>query len=158
MSFFDRQGIPEALLRSRSDRRNPRQDQSESDVNKHINSDTDYNDDDSDEDDDNNDDDKTQSSVNDGFEEDQLALQNYSFISVNADGITFQMHRLVQLATRIWLEAYGQQERWKQQFIMNLSAELPTGEYENWVKCQALSPHIQIAAAQKPKEQDSLID
>ena len=52
----------------------------------------------------------------------------------------------------------GQQERWKQKFIRNLNAELPTGEYENWVKCQALSPHVQIAAAQKPKEQDSLLD
>ena len=50
------------------------------------------------------------------------------------------MHGLVQLATRKWLEAHGQLEKWKQQFIRNLDAELPTGEYENWAKCQAAFP------------------
>jgi hypothetical protein len=68
------------------------------------------------------------------------------------------MHRLVQLATRKWLEAHKQQERWKQQFIRNLHAELPTGNYENWVKCQALFPHAQSAVAQQPEERDSLRD
>ncbi|KFY66621.1 hypothetical protein V496_01972 [Pseudogymnoascus sp. VKM F-4515 (FW-2607)] len=156
MSFFDWQGIPEALLRSQNVQRSSRQDQNESDGDKHVKRDTDYNDDVNDEDDD--EDNTTQSSVSDEFEGDVAALRNYSFISVNADGITFKMHRLVQLATRKWLKAHGQQERWKQQFISNLDAELPTGEYENWVTCQALSPHVQIAATQKPKEQDSLID
>lgn len=79
--------------------------------------------------------------MSDGFKEDVSVLRNYSFISVNADGITFEMHGMVQLATRKWLKAHKQQERWKQQFIRNLDAELPTGEYENWVRCQALFPH-----------------
>ena len=156
MCFFDRQGIPEALLRSQSMQSNSLQDQNETDGDKHVNSDTNYDDDGNDEDDD--EDNLTQSSVSDGFESDVAVLRNYSFVSVNADGITFEMHRLVQLATRKWLEAHGQQKKWEQQFIRNLDAELPTGEYENWVRCQTLSPHVQIAAAQKPKEQASLID
>jgi hypothetical protein len=96
--------------------------------------------------------------VSDGFEDDSLALRNYLFISINTDGTTFEMHGLVQLATRTWLEAHGQQERWKQQFVKNLYAEFPTGEYENWVRCQALFPHAQSAAAQLPEQQDSLRD
>ena len=123
MSFFDRQGIPDALLQDRSEQINSRQDQ-----------------------------------MSDGFEEDVLVLRNYSFISVNTDGTTFEMHRLVQLAMKEWLKAHGQLERWKRQFIKNLNAELPTGEYENWEKCRALFPHALSAAAQRPKEQDSLID
>ena len=153
MSFFDRQGIPEALLRSRDERRNSRQDQKETTmIINYI--DTDINAGHSDDDEDK----ASQSSVSDGFEDDVLALRNYSFISINTDGTTFEMHGLVQLATRKWLEAHEQQERWKQQFIKNLDAELPTGEYENWVRCQALFPHAQSAAAQQPEEQDSLRD
>jgi hypothetical protein len=119
MSFFDWQGIPEALFRSRIEQRNTRQVQKESNNN-------------------NDEDDISQSSVSDEFEDDVVALRNYSFIAISADGTTFEMHRLVQLATRKWLEAYGQRERWKQQFIRNLCTELPTGEYENWERCQAL--------------------
>ncbi len=55
-----------------------------------------------------NEDNGSQSSVNDRFEDDLLALRNYSFISVNIDGITFEMHGLVQLATQEWLKASKQ--------------------------------------------------
>jgi hypothetical protein len=41
------------------------------------------------------------------------------------------MYGLIQLATRKWLEAQGKTERWKHQFLKNLDAEFPTGEYEN---------------------------
>jgi hypothetical protein len=51
------------------------------------------------------------SSVSNGFKDNILTLQSYSFISINMDGTTFEMHRLVQLATREWLKAYEQQER-----------------------------------------------
>jgi hypothetical protein len=92
----------------------------------------------------------------DGFEDDILTLRNYSFISANADKTTFEMHRLVQLATRMWLRAHGQLERWKQRFIKNLCAEFPTGDYEDWEKCQSLFPHAQAVVAQRPDKKDSL--
>ncbi|KAG4430487.1 hypothetical protein IFR05_014030 [Cadophora sp. M221] len=148
MSFFDRQGIPEALLRSREEQ--SQYNQEKNNDNNHPDINVEYSDGDEDR--------GSQSSVNDGFEDDLLALQNYLFISLSMDGTTFEMHGLVQLATREWLKANKQQERWKEQFIKNLCAKLPTGEYENWERCQALFPHAQSAAAQKPKEQDSLID
>ena len=150
MSFFDRQGIPENLLRSPGEEKDLPRDHKESNDNNSLVENVKYSDSDEDE--------RSEPSMNNGFEDDVLALRNYSFITCNADGTTFEMHGLVQLATRIWLEAHKQQERWKQQFIKNLCAGLPTGEYENWVTCQALFPHVQSAATQQPKEQDSLRD
>jgi hypothetical protein len=41
------------------------------------------------------------------------------------------MHRLVQLATRNWLQEQGKQEKFKQQFIINLDIEFLTIEYKN---------------------------
>ena len=149
MSFFDPQGIPETLLRSRSEQRISWKDQKEGNNITLADDDTDYVID--------HEDDNSQASVNDGFEDDILTLRHYSFISANKDDITFEMHRLVQLATREWLQVHGQQERWQQLFIKNLDAEFPTGEYENWVKCQTLLPHAQSAATHRPEEQDVLI-
>ncbi|CAN9251533.1 unnamed protein product [Alternaria alternata] len=119
MSFFDRQGIQEGLLRGQSS--------------------TAYD-----------------GFEDEGFEEDVLALRDYSFITVTRDASTFEMHSLVQLATRTWLEGEGQLDRWREQFISNLCAELPTGEHKNWEKCQALFPHARAALAQRPKNRESL--
>jgi len=104
MSFFDRQGIPEALLRNRDEYRNSQQGQKESNDDDSTDIDADIDASHSDDDEDN----ASQPSVSDGFEDDVLALRNYSFISINTDGTTFEMHRLVQLATRKWLEAHEQ--------------------------------------------------
>ena len=140
MSFFDRQGIPEALLRNRGKQRNTQQDRERPDEYS-GNSDEEN---------------ASQSSMSDEFEDDILALRNYSFISVDTHGTTFEMHRLVQLAMRKWLKAHGQLEQWKQQFVRNLCAAFPTGEYENWPRCQELFPHARSALAQQPEEQSSL--
>lgn len=121
MSFFDRQGIPEALLRSRDEQSQHNQEKKNDDT--HPNIDVKYSDDNKDR--------GSRSSVKDGFENDLLALRNYSFISISMDGTTFEMHRLVQLATREWLKANKQQEQWKHAFLKNLDAELPTGEFKN---------------------------
>ena len=150
MCFFDRQGIPDTLLRNRNDQRDSAQDPQHNSEGSWAKYDAEHND--------HEEDDISQSSTDDEFEDDVSILRHFSFISANKDGTTFEMHRLVQLATRRWLEANGQIERWKQQFIKNLDAELLTGEYENWERCQALFTHAQSAVAQRPKEPDSLID
>ncbi|OAL07735.1 TPR-like protein [Phaeosphaeriaceae sp. SRC1lsM3a] len=92
------------------------------------------------------------------FEDDVLALRDYSLITAMRDAKTFKMHSLVQLATRTWLESKGQIDRWREQFISNLCAELPRGNYENWKKCQALFPHAQAALAQRPKKGEALVE
>jgi tetratricopeptide (TPR) repeat protein len=138
-------GFPRALLRN--------QDRTE---NRHggveaINGDGEDSDSDSD-----SDDSEVEVSVGDGFEEDIVTLRNYSFIGVTTDSSTFDMHGLVQLATRKWLEGQGQLETWKQQYIHKLCAAFPTGEHENWVQCQALFPHAKSALSQPPKSNESL--
>jgi hypothetical protein len=96
MSFFDRQGIPEALVQNRTGHGSVRQDR-KGQYRDYDNS--------------NDGETSSQSSQSDEFEDDVMALRNFSFISINADRTTFEMHRLVQLATRKWLEAHGQLER-----------------------------------------------
>lgn len=85
-------------------------------------------------------------------------LRNYAFISFSKIQSTFEMHALVQLAMRTWLKAKGDLERWRRYYCKMLSIELPTGEYENWARCQELFPHAQSAIAQQPEDLDSLRD
>ncbi|CAG8069403.1 unnamed protein product [Penicillium salamii] len=129
MSFFDRQGISEELLLDVKTQK----DGSNSD-----------------------DDSITDSDFDDGFEDDIMTLRDYSFISISQDAKVFEMHRLVQLSTRTWFETCGQIEHWKEQFISKLYREFPSGEYENWGKCQLLFPHVKSAMSQRPSSQESL--
>ncbi|KAF2181395.1 hypothetical protein K469DRAFT_262846 [Zopfia rhizophila CBS 207.26] len=138
MSFFDRQGIHEALLRNQDGTGNRREGE------------------DQDKEGSDEDDSVAGASIDDGFEDNILTLRDYSFITVTADANTFEMHSLVQLAIRKWLEGQGQLDWWRQQFIVNLCAEFPIGHYENWEKCQALFPHARAALAQRPKSEESL--
>ena len=109
MSFFDRQGIPEALLQDQTKPRISRGNLKEQDG--------DYTSDD-------NEDSTTGSSINNGFERDIIALRDYSLISIGTDKTTFEMHGLVQLATQKWLEAHGQLERWNEVFIKKISTPM----------------------------------
>jgi tetratricopeptide (TPR) repeat protein len=124
MSFFDRQGIQDALLRDTSSTANTAL--------------------------------VSEVGANDRFEDDVVTLRDYSFITVTKDANTFEMHSLVQLATREWLKSQGQVDRWREQFISNLCAGLPTGEHGNWGRCQALFPHARAALSQRPASQKSL--
>ena len=142
MSFFDRQGIPEALLRTRAGSGNGQGSQKERDGHGIEEKEEDDND-------------LVPERNDDGFECDVQMLRDYSFVSIDTNQ-TFEMHSLVQLATRKWLETNGQLEAWKQCYIQNLSAEFPTGEHENWTCCQALFPHAKSAVTQRPSGDGSL--
>ncbi|KAF1935592.1 hypothetical protein EJ02DRAFT_471078 [Clathrospora elynae] len=144
MSFFDRQGIPEDLLRPRTERQGAQTIQTEK-LGNHGDSDSE--------------DDISQSSAGDNkFEDNIVALRNFCFISVDTSGTSFEMHALVQLATRMWLEANSKLEQWKEQFVSNLCAAFPTGEYENWVTCCALFAHARSAVGQPPEHESSLAE
>ena len=144
VSFLDRQGIPESLLRHRY-----------ATYDAHENVDN-VSGGGAEDDQKCDDDDSSELGNSNEFEEDVLMLRNCSFIVVNMDTTAFEMHGLVQLATRKWLNANGQLDRWKEQFIEKLCAEFPRGEYENWAKCQALFPHVKSAVSQQPRQDDSL--
>ncbi|KAF2675928.1 hypothetical protein K458DRAFT_352596 [Lentithecium fluviatile CBS 122367] len=144
MSFFDRQGIPEKLLRAQPGEEPAQQEQHARNSEPQA-----WEDEDS----------ASQSSAGDDeFEDDVQMLRDYSFISANTDGASFEMHRLVQLATRKWLQVHDELEQWKQRFVSSLCAAFPTGNYENWAVCQGLFAHAKSAAEQRPEREDSLRD
>ena len=89
------------------------------------------------------------------FEEDIRALREYSFVSTKTDEDELTMHRLVQLGLRNWLEIEGQFNRWQEEYIAILAKEFPTGNYENWKRCQQLFPHAKAATLLRPSSQSS---
>jgi tetratricopeptide (TPR) repeat protein len=138
MSFFDRQGIPALLLQPGSGCEGSDKSGSTS----------------------GDDDSRTASkyNTNNEFEDDIVVLKNFSLIAINVDGDTFEMHSLVQLSTRKWLEAEGQLEGWKQQYVTRLCRAFPSGNYENWTSCQSLYAHAKAAVDQKPTDQKSIVE
>jgi tetratricopeptide (TPR) repeat protein len=109
MSFFDRQGIPEALLRVQ--------------VNDAVT------------------DPEAPASFDDEFEDDILMLRDYSLVIVAADEKTFEMHGLVQLATRKWLHSHDQATKWLELALQVLATAFPSGQPETWATCRILLPH-----------------
>ncbi|KAF3396282.1 hypothetical protein F1880_006840 [Penicillium rolfsii] len=136
MSFFDRQGIPESIIR----RQPPTSCTSRTELF-----------------DDSSDGETSESDGGPEFEDDVTTLRNYSFISVSEHGTSLAMHRLVQLTTRAWLKSHGETEQWKEKFIGNVYEEFPTGRYENWGKCRSLYPHVRSAMSQRPESRESLL-
>ncbi|KAK4451207.1 kinesin light chain [Podospora aff. communis PSN243] len=142
MSFFDRQGIPDWVLRSSGIAKNTMQareagDGESDDSSSATDDDTDDGADD----------------IDDGFEDDVAMLRDYCLVTADDTGDEFEMHGLVQLSTRRWLEASGQQDAFKQQYIERMAALFPTGEYENWAKCRGLFAHVQLALGYRPGEE-----
>ncbi|KAK1051655.1 hypothetical protein LTR74_016751 [Friedmanniomyces endolithicus] len=91
------------------------------------------------------------------FVEDIVVLRNFSFVSHTADAQTWEMHRLVQDATLVWLEGYERLDNVRERFVYHLHTTFPTGHFENWQVCRTLFPHAKSAAEQKPVTPSALI-
>ncbi|KGO56393.1 Tetratricopeptide-like helical [Penicillium expansum] len=140
MSFFDRQGVSEDLLRVQ--REIPNEDSSSEEITfDRCDEDTDS---------------TSESNTDDEFNDDLTILRDFSFIFVSENISVFTMHRLVQLTVRVWLKTNGEIERWKEEFITRLYQRFPTGKYENWAQCRSLFPHMKSAESQRPGSQDCL--
>ena len=59
-------------------------------------------------------------------------LINFSLVTAELGGKFFKMHRLVQIATRRWLESNGRIQEWKGETIRKMAESFPNGEYKNW--------------------------
>lgn len=146
MSFFDRQGIPEWLVRSHDHTARKKRNQRECDDDGSKHSERE------------NDDDSIASSFSDAsedaavqvFKDDLTILRNYCLISLNKTGDVFEMHSLVQLATRKWLDADKRTEQFKEQFISRMAREFPIGNYSNWATCRTLFAHAERAINHRP--------
>ena len=69
-------------------------------------------------------------------------LMGFSLIGAKADDV-FEMHRLVQLSTRRWLEIHDELEKNKEEVLYLLSASFPGIINPNCKVCAALEPHAQ---------------
>ena len=89
----------------------------------------------------------------DEFEDNLAILQNYCLVTVKGEGDDFEMHSLVQLSTREWLEALGLQETFQQRYVERMAAAFPTAQYENWSICRTLFAHVQAALNYQPNNE-----
>jgi tetratricopeptide (TPR) repeat protein len=58
-----------------------------------------------------------------------------------ARGQLLEMHSLVQLATREWLQSRGHVEVWERASLRIVAVEFPSGQPETWAVCRTLLPH-----------------
>ncbi|TQV93756.1 kinesin [Cordyceps javanica] len=158
MSFFDNQSIPEAALQP--------EEEYDSDCDSDLESnwdteelanhssmkrlleakqrrDTIYSSDD---------DDDLSSETESGFEEDIALLRDYCLIFVCESGTKFEMHRLVQLATKKWLASSKRQEEFKQMFIYRLALSAPEAKGQNELRYRDMMSHFQIAIRLRPNK------
>jgi tetratricopeptide (TPR) repeat protein len=77
------------------------------------------------------------------FEDDIFTLTSYSLVTI-IEGIEFEMHRLVQLSTKKWLELYDELEIWKEKYINIMEKAFPVGRHKNWTICGKLFPHAEM--------------
>lgn len=151
MSCFDRQAVPEALLK-----------RTETEPDDHPVNMADYNQKIDNlgsrvEETDSSKSDSSSTFEREEFEDDIVTLRDYSFISITRKPSIFEMHRLVQLATQEWLKSRGFLEQWRSRCIANLDSAFPIGKFENWTECQELFPHATWALKMDLKGRDALL-
>ncbi|KAI0547607.1 P-loop containing nucleoside triphosphate hydrolase protein [Xylaria curta] len=159
MSFFDRQGIFEWLIRPLNQPQSSGANTDDESV-----SSGDSTDDVFEEDTEMLSDDTDYESVSSGystdnaFEEDIEMLRDYCLVQTNEKGDVFEMHGLVQLSTRKWLDADGESEKFKERFINRMAKAFPPGHFENWDTCRKLFPHAEKAIEYCPKKEESQLE
>lgn len=92
------------------------------------------------------------------FEDDIVVLHDFSFISTETEGKTFNTHVLVQLATRSWLKSNGEFDRYHSQFVSGLCTAFKARMHHDWTDCQALYVHAKQSAELKPDTAASLLE
>ncbi|KAH8654234.1 hypothetical protein BGZ61DRAFT_541507 [Ilyonectria robusta] len=83
-------------------------------------------------------------------------LCTYAFLSRREDGETLDMHSLVQLATRIWLEREGTAESTLDEVAVHLAGVFPSDDWENREVWRQYLPHairvLRVGRANDGKE------
>ncbi|KAI9782759.1 MAG: hypothetical protein M1816_001711 [Peltula sp. TS41687] len=70
-------------------------------------------------------------------------LAAFSLVMAEKNGETYEMHQLVQLATREWLRSQGKQHKPVSEVTKVLSKLFPFPDFEEWQSCATLLPHVQ---------------
>ncbi|OBT60492.1 hypothetical protein VE03_10079 [Pseudogymnoascus sp. 23342-1-I1] len=70
----------------------------------------------------------------------------------------FEMHDLVQLATRKWLEVQMQLGKWQRASLQIMAAAFLSGQHETWAACRALLPHARKVHSYVLEEKKATLD
>ena len=73
-------------------------------------------------------------------------LLDFSLISQVQNRKTFGMHRLVQIATRTWLEKHNEKGLWEGTAVTMLAQVFPSWSLETRETCASLLPHADVLA------------
>ncbi|KFX90997.1 hypothetical protein V490_06147 [Pseudogymnoascus sp. VKM F-3557] len=100
------------------------------------------------------------------FEDAVAPLASFSLVKVQStkqseqqvEGRLFEIHDLVQLATRKWLEAKMQVVRFQRSSLRNMAVFFPSGNHETWATCQALLPHARKVLSYILEDTDATLD
>ena len=85
-------------------------------------------------------------------------LVEFSLVDFLVDDDSFEMHRLVQLATRKWLENNGEIDKRREEMLHLMSEKFPTSEHANWKICENLEPHAQTILGYSYVPEDCQLD
>jgi hypothetical protein len=85
-------------------------------------------------------------------------LCGFSLIIEESRGGYFEMHQLVQLATKKWLDAHSEMIKWNQKALMMVSKAFPTRNFENWTECVMLLPHAKAVLSCSLLDRDDLLN
>jgi tetratricopeptide (TPR) repeat protein len=69
----------------------------------------------------------------------------------------FEMHSLVQLATREWVKRHGQVRLWQRAALRIMVAAFPDGQHGTWATCQTLLPHSNKLLGYSMEEDDQAV-
>ena len=83
-------------------------------------------------------------------------LRNYSLVALGIENDIFEIHRLVQFATRKWLEQRQEMKRWKETYIAIIADAFPPGRYENWKRYRMLFPTCGASAGVSTDQEELL--
>ncbi|OAF59451.2 hypothetical protein VC83_03958 [Pseudogymnoascus destructans] len=100
------------------------------------------------------------------FEDAVAPLTSFSLIKVQSSKQPepqvgehlFEMHDLVQLATRKWLEIQRKIGRWHKASLRIMAADFPSGEHDTWAACRALLPHARKVLSYAPEDTEATLD
>ncbi|KAJ4380801.1 hypothetical protein N0V86_004163 [Didymella sp. IMI 355093] len=90
------------------------------------------------------------------FDHDMYMLTSLCFVKIGAGDNSFEMHGLMQFATKRWLERNGKLEEWKGVYVRIINEHFPEGRPENWAVCERLFPHAQAALKNHPLDANAL--
>ena len=90
------------------------------------------------------------------FDDALMPLLSFSLVKTEIGEQIVEMHRLVQLSMKKWLEAQNQLGKWVKESIQALSAVFPDGDYQTWKQCEVLLPHVKEMTSHATEDEELL--